>query len=97
MWTKERIQHLLRTNDTAVERAICAIFERQTQDEQATSATRHTNHRGFRQNHASKGSYYARWVNSGRRLTGHHLANARKIALQYHRQLAEIANAKEAA
>jgi hypothetical protein len=94
MWTKDRIVKLLNTNDRAVEKAIVAIYDRQTQDEKSTSSTNHTNHRGFRQNHASKGSYYARWVNSGRRLTGHHLANARKIALQYHRQLCEVANAK---
>jgi hypothetical protein len=95
MWNKERITKLLTKNDRAVERAIVAIYDRQTPDEKATSDTRHDNHRGFRSNHASKGSYYARWVLSGRHLTGHHLANARKIALQYHRQLCEVANAKE--
>ena len=95
MWTKESIQHLIRTNDRAVERAILAIFARQTTDEQAQQVTRYTNHRGFRSNHASKGSYYAKWVSSGRRLSGKHLDNARKIALQYHRQLVEVANKKE--
>ena len=95
MWNKERITNLLTKNDRAVEKAIVAIYDRQTPDEKATSDTRHDNHRGFRSNHASKGSYYARWVLSGRKLTGHHLVNARKIALQYHRQLCEVANAKE--
>jgi hypothetical protein len=94
MWTKERIQHLLNTSDRAVEKAMVAIYDRQTLDEKATDHTRHDNMVGFRSNHASKGSYYARWVMSGRKLTGHHLTNARKIALQYHRQLCEIANSK---
>ena len=96
MWTKDQIQHLLNTNDRAVEKAIVAIYNRQTLDEKQASDTRHTNHRGFRSNHANKGSYYARWVNSGKHLSGHHLMNARKIAMQYHRQLCEIANQGDA-
>ena len=96
MWTKEKIQALIRTNPTAVERAIVAIYNRQTSDEKVTSNTRHTNHRGFRSNHAPRGSHYARWVLSGRHLSGYHLETARKIALRYHRQLCEIANEKVA-
>ena len=95
MWNKERIQQMLQTNPRAVERAIVAIYERQTADEKATSHTRHDNSVGFRSNHASKGSYYARWVKSGRQLTGFHLQNARTIAMQYHRQLCDIANSKQ--
>ena len=76
-WTKDRIAHLLRTNDRAVERALVAIYDRQTQDEKATDHTRHDNQVGFRSNHASTGSFYARWVLGGRRLTGFHLAIGR--------------------
>jgi hypothetical protein len=94
-WTKDKIQNLLDNNDRAVERAIVAIYDRQTRDEKATSDTKHDNTVGFTAAHASKGSYYARWVLSGRKLTGHHLGNARRIAKHYHRQLCEIANAKE--
>lgn len=96
MWNEAKIETLLHANDRAVERAIVAIYDRQTQDEKASSDTRHNNARGFRADHASKGSYYARWVLGGRRLSGHHLENARKIALHYRKQLAEIANAREA-
>jgi hypothetical protein len=94
IWTKERIADLLRTNDRAVERAIVAIYNRQTVDEKSSQTTKHDNKRGFRANHASKGSYYARWVLSGRALSGHHLVNARNIAMHYRKQLLEIANAK---
>ena len=94
LWNEAKIEKLLRENDRAVERAMVAIYDRQTQDEKATSDTRHNNGRGFRANHASKGSYYARWVLGGRRLSGHHLENARKIALHYRKQLAAVANAK---
>ena len=92
--TKDFIANLLRTNDAAVERAMVVLYERQTQDERSTSTTRHHNQRGFSSAHASKGSYYARWVRSGRRLTGHHLDRARKIALHYTSQLLEAARDK---
>lgn len=95
MWTKERIINLLNTNDIAVERAIVAIYNRQTADEKNVRATRHDNSMGFRANHAHRGSYYAEWIRSGRHLTGDHIRKARKIVLHYHRQLLEIANAKK--
>jgi hypothetical protein len=93
--TKDRIVALLNTNPLAVERAIIAIYNRQTQDEKQASDTKHTNGRGFRSNHATRGSYYARWILGGRHLTGHHLDLARSIAVQYHRQLIEVAIEKE--
>lgn len=93
-WTESDIVALLDRSDKAVERAVVAIFNRQTPDEKQTSSTRHDNQRGFRANHTSKGSYYARWVNSGRSLSGFHLQNARKIVKQYRRQLCEQANVK---
>jgi len=105
MWTKERIQHLLRTNDLAVERALVTIYDRQTQDEKRDSDTKHDNQRGFRSNHASTGSYFARiilkgWKEPGGKNRVHlnpvKLAKARGIVLQYHRQLCEVANGKEA-
>lgn len=103
MWTKERIQHLLNTNDLAVERAIVAIYDRQTQDEKADSRTKHDNSRGFRSNHAVTGSYYARIILKGWKqpngkqqvhLNPVKLEKARAIAMQYHRQLCEVANQK---
>jgi len=90
-WTPGQIVQLLRTNDRAVERAILAIYRRQTQDEQVISHTRHSNNVGFSAAHASKGSYYARWIMSGRSLTGHHLNKARTMAIMYRRQLADEA------
>lgn len=104
MWTKETIQRLLATNDLAVERAIVVIYDRQTQDEKRDSDTKHDNYRGFRSNHASTGSFLARiilkgWGQPGGRKKTHlfpeKLAKARKIAMQYHRQLCEVANGKE--
>jgi hypothetical protein len=94
MHTKHTIRALLLTNDRAVERAMVVLFDRQTQDEKATEATRHHNNRGFNHGDAKKGTYMARWVLSGRKLTGHHLDRARRMAMRYAGQLAEEANAK---
>lgn len=86
-WDRASIEKLLRENNRAVERAMVVLYQRQTADEQAQGNTKHTNGRGFSACHASKGSYYARWCQSGRRLTGHHLDSAREIALHYIQQL----------
>lgn len=91
-WDRSAITALIEANDHAVERAILAIYARQTHDEKAVSTSKHLNGRGFAASHASKGSYYARWIMSGRRLTGYHLQRARTIALRYAGQLAIVAN-----
>ena len=91
-WTRTEIEALINTNDRAVERAMVAIWERQTRDEQATETTRHHNGIGFSGWTAKSGTYFANWVRSGRSLTGKHLAKARKIALHHAGQLTRIAN-----
>jgi hypothetical protein len=87
---KEEIKGLLMSNDRAVERAMVTLYHRQTVSEQHTSSTTESNGRGFNAFHAERGTYYAKWVISGRRLTGHHLSSARKMACYYARQLAEL-------
>jgi len=93
-YTREDIDRILNSNPRAVGRAMIVLFQRQTADEQRRSSTRHQNGRGFNAYSARSGSYYARWVKSGRRLTGRHLAKARSIALRHSRQLVEEANEK---
>lgn len=88
------IRWLLTMNDKAVERAIVAIYQRQTADEQSAGDTKHSNGIGFNGADARLGSYYARWVLSGRNLTGHHLVKARTMSHKYVRQLTEIATAR---
>jgi hypothetical protein len=46
-WTRTEIEEMINTHDRAVERAMVAIWERQTADEQETQGTRHHNGRGF--------------------------------------------------
>lgn len=96
MWNKDKIAHLLRTNDRAVEKAILCIYNRQTFDEQAESSTKHHNKIGFSAAHARVGTYYANWIISGKHLSGQHLATARKIALRYVGQLESEVRSKQA-
>src|SRR5271166_4590411 len=102
-WTQDRIIGLLERSDLAVERAIVALYDRQTQDEKADSHTKHTNHRGFRKNHDHTGSFFARiilkgWKQDGNKnrthLNPYKLAKARGIVLHYSRQLSEEANVR---
>lgn len=92
VWTEVEIANLVLTNNRAVEKAILAIYNRQTESEQANSTTLHTNGVGFAGPDARLGSYYARWIISGRSLSGKHLDKARQMAIKYRRQLTEIAN-----
>ena len=91
-WTREEIEQLINTNDRMVERSMVVLWERQTRDEQASQTTNHHNGMGFTGWSARSGTYFAEWVQSGRRLTGKHLAKARKIAIHHAAQLTGIAN-----
>lgn len=89
--TRASIQALLRSNNHAVERAIVALYRRQTEDEQNSRDTFHANGRGFNMHHAKKGTQAAKMILAGTHLTGSWLFNSRQIALYYTRQLLEIA------
>ena len=86
-WNKEKLVELLNTNDRAIERAMVVLYNRQTLGEQATGDTHILNGIGFSGAHSKLGTYYAKWVLNGNKLSGSHLAKARKIALRYTSQL----------
>lgn len=94
IWTRDEIDEILKANPRAVERAMVRLFELQTEVERETSATRIHNNVGFSSYAARRGSYYARWVTSGKQLTGKHFESALKIALRHSRQLVDLANSK---
>ncbi len=94
IWTRDEIETMVRNQDAAVERAMVAIWERQTADEQETQTTNHHNGIGFSGWTARSGTYYAEWIMSGRHLTGKHLDKARRIALHHAGQLTDFANNK---
>lgn len=91
-FTVEQIKSLITNNDIAVGRAMVALYNEQTIDEKNDGQTRNTNGRGFSYRTAPKGTYYAKWVLSGKKLTGYHLDNARKIAMFHIKQLCNLAN-----
>ena len=62
IWTRDEIDHLLKTNDIAVMRAIVRLFEMQTADEQMTADAKKQNSRGFNAADAKAGTRMARWL-----------------------------------
>jgi hypothetical protein len=92
LWTQEEIVKLIEKNNLFVESCIIKIFERQTADEQENSTTEHNNGIGFSGVDAKTMTYYAKYIKSGRHLTGEHLEKARQRIKKYKRQLTEIAN-----
>lgn len=87
---RTQVRQLLLSNTRAVERAILALYHCQTLDEQQSSTTRESNGRGFNAADAEVGSYIARWLLSGRHLSGSWIGKARAIALRYAGQLARM-------
>jgi hypothetical protein len=94
MATVEEIRALLLRNPKAVDRAIVVLFERQTPSEQDAAQTSESNGRGFNAFDAERGTYWAKWILSGRSLSGSHLDKARKMSLKYVKQLKEAADIK---
>lgn len=92
--TESEIVAKLSSNNIWVERAIVALFKRQTEDEKNMGATVHLNSVGFNACDANVGSYMAKYVMSGRNLSGKWLEKARKMAIKYRKQLQAIANEK---
>ena len=95
-YTKEQILQMLEVNDKAVNRAVLAIYNRQTTDEQTVHDTRYRNSIGFNASDAKVLSYYASYINKNGSLTGPHLIKARNKIKKYWRQLLEIANTRTA-
>ena len=91
-YTVDQIKNLLQNNDIAVNRAMVALYNEQTESEKSCNQTNESNGRGFSYRTAPKGTYYAKWVLSGKSLSGYHLDNARKIALFHAKQLTNLAN-----
>ena len=94
LWGIEDIKDLLRKNDKAVERAIIALYSRQTESEKNQETTVEKNGVGFNGFDAKFFSSLAQQIQSGRVLSQKQISFARKGILKYSKQLAEIANCK---
>lgn len=94
VYTEATVAELIDTNPQFMERALIKIYDRQTEDEKVAKITHYHNHVGFSAAHASKMCYYAKWVLSGRKLSGPHLEKCKAILKKYRKQiLHEIAAA----
>lgn len=92
VWTEKEIVELLGKNNKAVEKAIVAVYNRQTADEKASYDTKHSNGVGFSGADAKFGTYLAKWILSGKSLNGKFLAQGRVLAVKYRAQLLDEAN-----
>lgn len=93
MWTKEQILTMLETNDKAITRAVIAIYQRQTDDEQVAQHTLKSNNIGFNSSDAPYLSYCAKYaIDRKITLTGKHLEKSRIRVRKYWKQLMDIAN-----
>lgn len=95
-WDVEQIRMNLSRSQRWVERALVAIYRKQTEQERASSSTIVNNGVGFSAFDAHIGSYLAQWVLKGKPLSGKWLERGRKLAMKYSGQLVQIANSKEA-
>lgn len=91
-YTKEFIAERISTDQRWLERAILALYARQTLDEKRVEDALVHNHIGFSAAHAKRLSYAAKWIQSGHHLDGTYLEKARSFCLHYVKQLADIAN-----
>jgi|SRR6478609_7057768 len=88
----DEIKHNLATNPKWTERAIIKLYEWQTADEQEADVTKYHNNVGFNGGDAPRLSYYAKYLLSGRHLTGHHLEKAQKMVKKYSSQIQSLIN-----
>lgn len=91
-WSKAEIREMLENSTHAVERGIMAIWRLQTSEEKLAERTKDLNEVGFSAFHVIRGSFYAKWINSGKHLTGKHIGLGRKLILHYVSQLTKISN-----
>ncbi len=93
---KTTIKAKLLSNPDWVERAILVLYERQTADEQVAQETGHDNNMGFNKPDATRMSFVAEFLKSGKHLTREKALNVYGRRLQkYAGQLARIAIAKQ--
>ena len=92
------IREKLATNKAWIERAVIALHDRQTTDEQATNETTHDNRKGFNKPDARRMSFVANFLKSLGHLTEEKALTVYGPRLQkYAKQLARIAQEKKAA
>ena len=99
--TVNQARRLIQEDDAFLERAVVIVYDRQHEHEKGSrsKADRSIYRNGFGLSaaDASRISYNARWVLSGRHLTGWHLEEARRRMLKYSAQVADALERMERA
>lgn len=93
-FTKEQVEHAIMTNAEQTEKAILALYKRQTTEEKLEHVSFKRNKIGFNATDASIGSNLARWLLTGKHFTDAQLNVARRMLKKYVKQLTRIANGK---
>lgn len=88
----ETVNAKLTSDQLFLEKALVALYMKQTLDEQRNEATHHQNNVGFNSADARKCSYCAAWVKSGRHLSGRFLGDMKKRLPKYAKQVAYLYN-----
>jgi hypothetical protein len=103
-FTVEQVRERIATSNTSVERAILAIYARQTSDEQTSDQTKHSNNMGFTGADARMLSSFAKWIGKrsqyvpeGKRLSDKQIAYARPRLAKYAVQLLKVYKAQHPA
>lgn len=90
--TDQTIARAIKNSDKAVVKGILHMFYWQTEDERETVCTRWKNDKGFRVNHAKRGSELAERLCKGESLSALEMSEAREICLCYSKtQLLDLA------
>jgi hypothetical protein len=93
-WTKEEIRDKINTDTRWLLRAVSAIYQKQTEDEQSSRVTNHANNVGFNGVDAEFLSQAAERYDSGFNFSEKYVAALRRAMLKYSGQLTKIANGK---
>ena len=96
-WTREEILALLwqKRGERALERAMAALLQRQTRDEQYAENTKYTNGVGFSAFHAKTGTKLGKYAERGGVFGPKWQNDAYRVAKVHVGQLVEIANSKK--
>ena len=92
VWTEEEIKVLIQSNDRVLYGALKKLYACQTEDEQETRSTGHSNGTGFNAVDAEILSSFAEFLNRAGFLTKRQKEICRKKMTKYTRQLVRLAN-----
>jgi hypothetical protein len=101
VFTPEMVRERIATSPLSCEKAILALYAKQTADEQVTQTTNHNNNKGFTGADAFILSAFAQWIvkcnkPAGSKLSEKQLMIARKKLPKYAGQLLKIYKERQA-